>query len=123
MMNWSEYEEQQQKHDRCVLRRIVIGIAAAVLLGLGAAYFAKQALAEPIMKLEEGGVKITLHTDDCQLKEVSNLPKRVTWEEGGKVIEGCWGLQPAIRVVMMYFSADKSVAVAPAQAFTRVFGA
>ncbi len=38
---------------------------------------------------------------------------------GGKEYEGCWGLNPALGLVMAYYS-DKTVAAIPAQAFAPV---
>lgn len=100
-----------------VIWAVVVGIAIA-----GVVYSAK-ALAEPMYRTEQGGVVITLHSEKCALPEVSNLPNRATWEENGKTYEGCFGVQPAMRAVMLYFVTDRTVAVAPASIFTKVSGA
>lgn len=126
MMNWSEYEEQERKHERCALRRIILGISAAVVLAVIAVLWMKQAKAEPMAQasVNQGQVVITLYTEDCALTNVvTNLPKRATWKEGGKVYEGCVGVQPQAGVAMLYFAGDKTVAVVPLQLFARVTGA
>lgn len=73
----------------------------------------------PLFRAEDGGAIVTLHSEPCALKEVINLKHRATWIEKGKVSEGCWGAREGI--VLMYFD-DKTVAIAPAQAFERVTG-
>jgi hypothetical protein len=78
------------------------------------------ALAEPLFQASDQKARITLYSDQCELKEVSNLSRKATWEESGKTFEGCWSISP-LGVVVMYFS-DKTVAVAPAQAFQKVTG-
>jgi hypothetical protein len=79
---------------------------------------------EPVYEArEEGsGVRVVLHDTPCELSEVSNLPRKVEWHENGKVIQGCWGQRPDIGIVLMYFGADKTVGLAPMQAFRRVTG-
>jgi uncharacterized protein (DUF1501 family) len=96
--------------------------ALVIVLAIGGALYAGRAVAEPMFQVRQGDVVITLHSEECTLKEVSNLPNRATWTEGGKVFEGCFGIQPAMKAVMMFFT-DKSVAVAPASIFTRIVGA
>lgn len=79
------------------------------------------ALAEPMVQMTQGDVKVVIYTEDCTLKNVvSNLPKRATWTEKGKVYEGCAGSNPDMGLVMLYFKEDKSVAAVPMQAFVRV---
>lgn len=78
--------------------------------------------AEPVFSTEAGGIRITLYSDKCQLKDqVSNLPVRATWEEGGKTFEGCVGSNPQLRMFIFYFS-DRSAVVVPMAAFERVVG-
>ena len=79
------------------------------------------AYSEPLYQTAGGdGAVVTLHSEPCALKEVSNLPKRATWDEKGKTFEGCWGVSP-FGVAMLYFS-DRTVAVVPAEAFRKVTG-
>jgi hypothetical protein len=79
--------------------------------------------AQPIAKAVNNNVSLTVYDEDCKLKSsVVNLPKRAVWEEGGKKIEGCWGAQPEAGVLIFYF-ADKTVAMAPIQMFEPVTGA
>ena len=62
--------------------------------------------------------RIVLYTEPCALKvEVSNLPGRATWEEGGKTFEGCFGVIDGI--VAFYFS-DKTVVTVPVRYLQRV---
>lgn len=76
--------------------------------------------AEPLFQAQApDGVVITLHSEKCALKEVTNLPARITWEEKGKVTEGCFGAKAG--VVIFYF-ADKTVGVIPVQVFEKVIG-
>jgi hypothetical protein len=85
--------------------------------------YAVKAHAEPILQASQGGVTITLHSEDCKITElVANLPKRATWQEQGKTFEGCFGAVPQMGLVMLYFKEDKSVAGVPIDAFKRVVG-
>ena len=77
--------------------------------------------AEPRYMASSGDVTITLYTDKCELKEVSNLPYKATWQEGAKVFQGCFGINGEAGVVMFYFT-DKSVAAAPVGMFKPVQG-
>lgn len=88
---------------------------------LGVAFYAAKVHAEAVAVAQIEGVTITLHKEKCALTEVSNLPFKVTWEEKGKSYVGCWGLNG--NFVAAFFKEDKSVAVIPAQAFTKVTGA
>ena len=65
------------------------------------------------------GIRIVLHDDKCGLSTVSNLPAKATWTERGVITEGCWGIQPALDIVMLFF-ADKTVVVVPRQIFTKL---
>lgn len=75
--------------------------------------------AEPVMEASEDGVRIVLHNDKCALKEIANLPYKAVWHEKGQEVEGCWGGRPDAGAVIFYF-ADKTVALAPIQKFKRV---
>ena len=68
----------------------------------------------------ETGQVITLFDEKCTLKEVSNLPYRLTWTEKGEVSEGCFGVRDGM--VVMYFASDKTVGVAPTEVFRKVVG-
>jgi hypothetical protein len=75
--------------------------------------------AEPMLAFQDGPVKIVIYTEDCALKNVvTNLPKRATWEEKGKSYEGCAAGTP-FGFVMFYFAGDKTVALVPADGFTK----
>lgn len=85
-------------------------------------FFIKRAAAEPIFRSAAGNVIVTLYDDKCKLSEISNLPNRAVWNEGGKDVEGCWGLSQITGAVIFYF-ADKTVFDMPRQVFGRVTGA
>ena len=74
----------------------------------------------PAFETSQEGVRIVLHDDKCTLKEVANLPRKVVWHENGREIEGCWGARPDAGIVLMYFSADKTVGIATMSAFRKV---
>ena len=77
---------------------------------------------EGVFQAEPGnGVRVVLHNEPCKLKEVVNLPFRATWHEAGKEIEGCFGPRPDAGIVVFYF-ADKTVGIAPIDAFKRITG-
>lgn len=100
----------------------VVRLALVVAIGLGLILVAATAQAEPIYVASQGGIKITLYNDKCELSEVSNLPLKATWEEGGKLYQGCFALNPQMGVVAAYFREDRSVAVIPSNVFQRVTG-
>lgn len=100
--------------------RIVIVILWALVLFVAAYTF--RVYADPLVQAKAGGVTVTLYTEDCQLKEITNLPKRAVWTENGKDFEGCWAVNPDLRVVIAYFS-DKTATALPMQIFQRVTGA
>ena len=83
--------------------------------------FCLPAQAVPIFAADEGGVRIVLTDEPCQLKTVSNLPLRATWEEKGKVYEGCWAPRPDMGVVVGYFS-DLTAVALPIPMFKKVQG-
>lgn len=63
---------------------------------------------------ESDGLVVALTDEPCSLPEVTNLPRRATWTEGGKTFEGCWGAMSG--VVAAYFS-DRTIAVMPVDRF------
>lgn len=122
----SDYLNSEEiKRQRTALAQRIIAFLGAVSLAvlvLLAATWPTKAHAEPVMQTSEGGVTVQLWTDACALqKQIANLPYKATWHEGGKVIEGCWGARPDVGVVIFYF-ADKTVGMAPIQAFVKVVG-
>ena len=91
-------------------------IAAFLILML-----ANSVCAAPMFRATAEDVQITLHDEKCSLPSVSNLHMRAVWLEKGKAVEGCWGVSP-FGFVMFYF-ADRTVAVVPQQQFHKVQGA
>jgi hypothetical protein len=89
-------------------------VAALFLLALS-----QFAYGEPAFVTDADGARITLHTDKCSMKEVKNLPFKATWEEKGKVFQGCWGPRPDAGLIVFYFD-DRTVGIAPMQAFVKV---
>lgn len=77
------------------------------------------ALAEPRFQVVADGARVVLHDDKCAVSAVANLPYKATWEEKGKVFQGCWGARPDAGVVMFYFD-DKTVGIIPMQELTAV---
>lgn len=90
-------------------------VLATLLFGL----WPSVVFSEPLYQTQAEGAVITLHSEKCQLKEVTNLPHRITWEEKGKVTEGCFGHKQGI--VIFYFL-DRTVGIIPAQIFEKVVG-
>jgi hypothetical protein len=80
-----------------------------------------QANAEARFIARSGTAVIVLHDEPCALPAVTNLLFRATWLQDGKLNEGCWSPSAVLPVVMMYFD-DKTVAVAPVQAFEKANG-
>jgi hypothetical protein len=114
--------DEEERHDlfMCALKLA----RAAIICGLvvGGVMYAAKLRAEPILRATEGGAVVTLHNTPCELTHVvENLPYKATWEEKGKTFQGCYGPRPDIGAVLMYFD-DKTVALAPLQAFQRVVG-
>ena len=77
------------------------------------------ASALPMFEANADGAKVILYDDPCQVPAVTNLKFRATWEENGKVIEGCWGPRPDVQIVVMYFT-DLTAGVAPIRTFKRL---
>jgi len=97
------------------LGKVVLKLSTIVLV------LATPAFANPIAEIRGEGIVITLTDEPCALQEfVQNLPYRTTWTENGKTVEGCAGMQ--MGVVAAWY-ADKTVAVFPVTAFTRLQGA
>lgn len=94
-------------------------LIAAALVGT---LRAGKVFADPFISAEAGGVRITVYSEDCQIKEVANLQKRAVWTENGKTVEGCAGFFPELQMVFFYW-ADKTVVGVPASYFQRVTGA
>jgi hypothetical protein len=60
-------------------------------------------------------VEVVLHDEPCALEAIANLPKRATWTEPGKTYEGCWGPDPHLPIVQVYWS-DRTVVAIPRRA-------
>lgn len=99
-----------------IIRSLILALFALAL----ALLLSRPVKAEPMASAEAGGIRITVYTEDCAMKEtVQNLIKRATWTENGKTIEGCGGVFPQIGIAVFYF-ADKTVVPVPLQMFERV---
>ena len=117
-MNDTEwFQGKSVSHQLGYIARVgIVVLAGIVLLAL-----ALHAKAEPLIRANVGDVSITIYSEECALKDsVTNLPKRATWEEKGKVYEGCAGAVPQLGVAMFYFIGDKTVAVVPGQLFEKI---
>lgn len=103
--------------------RIVFIVGVVILLALA---FSPKAGAQPLFVAEFETGKVTLTSEPCALKAVTNAPKRVTWlEPNGKVVEGCYGLYKLklatgyVNIIIGYF-ADLTLQVIPLSAFRMV---
>ena len=115
---WLEQGREAVKYDRLVIvNKIIFAITVGFLLAAAIA----PAFAEPLFRGEGQGVVITLFNEPCRLDAVTNLPYRITWEEKGKTVEGCFAPREDAGVVVGYF-ADKTVALMPVQMFVKVTG-
>lgn len=74
--------------------------------------------AAPLYRAVAGPATITLYSDECRTPGITNLPRRAIWHEGGKDVEGCFGVSP-FGVAVFYF-ADKTATAIPIQAFEKV---
>lgn len=101
------------------MRELLTVVLMAASVGI---LYPKMARAEPVYQAVTGNVRRVLHDDACTLKEITNLPRRATWTEGGATFEGCWGARPEQGVVLAYFT-DKTVAAIPISVFVKVLGA
>lgn len=70
----------------------------------------------------EGGVRIVLHEERCALSAIVGLPRAAVWIEPGKSFVGCWGPRPDLGLVQLYFPGDRSLPLAPMQAFSPLGG-
>lgn len=103
-----------------ISHQIVYGFRV-LFFGIVLLFVISLAYAEPVYEAKGDGVRVVVYTEDCALKEVSNLPRRATWTENGKTHEGCAGLHP-MGLAMFYF-ADKTVVAIPMSQFARITGA
>ena len=93
-----------------VTRWIGVGVWLVIVVCI----FASAAMAKPIAAASEGGLTITLTDEPCKLAAIANLQGRAIWREGGKDIEGCYGLQHGL---VAFYWADKTVVILPMGAF------
>ena len=99
-----------------------LSVWLAIVVGIAASFVAGRVHAEPRWRAEAQGAVIVLHSDKCELAEVSNLPFKATWEEKGVTFTGCWAPNPDVGIVVGYFKEDRSVAIIPIQVFKKVTG-
>ncbi len=96
--------------------------ALALLLALPAS--CRQAGAETLHRAEVADLVIELTDEPCAPElaaAATNLKRRATWRKGGpsgEFFEGCWAGSP-FGVIVFYF-ADRTVAVVPVNAFRPV---
>ena len=83
------------------------------------AFLITSAQAAPIASLRQGDLVLTLTDEPCTLSAVSNLPSRATWDEKGKILEGCYGRRGDM--LLFYFS-DLTVIDIPMHVFRRTVG-
>jgi hypothetical protein len=119
--NWfHDLTTDDAKEERATLAQRLIAwlgvVCLIVLVGL-----ATNAHAGPRFQVVADGAKVVLHDDKCAVSAVANLPYKATWEEKGKVFQGCWGARPEAGIVMFYFD-DKSVGIIPIAELTAVVG-
>ena len=120
--NWfHDLTTDESRQERATLAQRLIAwlgvVCLIVLVGL-----ATNAYAEARFQVVADGAKVVLFDDKCAVSAVANLPYKATWEEKGKVYQGCWGARPDAGVVMFYFD-DKSVGIIPIGELTAVRGA
>ena len=116
---WKAVQEEPYKYDRWVIvPRLVALLVGTIMLVAGMTY----AYAEPIVMASNGKVTITVYSEPCSFPDhVTNLPIRATWNEGGKVIEGCAGRDAENGIAVFWFS-DKTVFTLSLSAFVKVTG-
>ena len=115
---------EESKQERATLAQRLIAFLGAlclVLLVCIAATWPTNAHSAPRFQVTQEGVKVVLHDDKCAVGAVVNLPYKATWEEKGKVFQGCWGARPDAGLVVLYFD-DKSVGIIPISELTAVQG-
>lgn len=94
-----------------------------LLASIGLVFYASEPKADPVFWVNQDGIQVVLHNDLCSLTDrIGNLPHKATWQEDGKVYEGCWGLRPDVGYVIFYFE-DRTVGLIPIRALRRVLGA
>lgn len=92
--------EDPYEHDQQPQRATISPYWAlvAILLGvvLAMAFWSSGVRADPIATASaENNAVITLYNEPCDIKDqVTNLPMRATWVEGGKTFKGCFGVRP-----------------------------
>lgn len=111
----------EEKQHRCYWRRVGFFLFLLILaLVLSMLVLPRRANAGAKYKAEAGSVSIVLYDDQCtHIDHVTNLPYRATWTEDGKVIDGCFGFDPGLKLLRFWF-ADRSVIAIPAAVFSRV---
>lgn len=119
-----EYQERERTNERCALRRIVIAVLLGGFIAAGLIAYSAKAMADPRFAADgDDGAVITLYDDPCELKEeITNLPYKATWTEGGKQFDGCWAPVQALGIVQMWFS-DKTAFPVPLRLLKPVQGA
>jgi hypothetical protein len=115
---------QEERHvgiyDRHWLRYLVAWIVFVLVMVLLGAVLSVHALAQALYRADAEGLTITLLRDPCKLREVANLPNRALWQEPGKAaVEGCYGYDSRLGVVLTYWS-DRTVVALPGYLFKRV---
>jgi hypothetical protein len=119
--NWfHDLTTDDAKEERATLaQRLIAWLGVVCLIVLVS--LATNAHAGPRFQVVADGAKVVLHDDKCAVSAVANLPYKATWEEKGKVFQGCWGARPDAGVVVFYFD-DKSVGIIPIAELTAVVG-
>lgn len=97
---------------------IAVAVGLLVILIVVAAVGAAAAFGAPIYEGRGDTVTVTLTDEPCTVAAVSNLPRRATWAERGKLFEGCFEF--AGGWVVMYFAEDRTVVLAPRGVFQPV---
>jgi hypothetical protein len=77
---------------------------------------------KPVMAAYTDSGVITIHSEPCALKSVTNLPARATWVSGQGTFEGCAGMVKELGIVLMYFNGSNSVEVLLSGSFSKVTG-
>lgn len=88
---------------------------ATILIGY---MISPSANAHSIASATLGKTSVTLYTEPCTLKAITNLPQKAVWTEEGKQFEGCWA-PTQFDVVITYWD-DSTVALTPFAAFVKV---
>jgi hypothetical protein len=109
--------DEARQERASLAQRVIAALGVICLIVL--AGIATNAYADPRFQVVADGARIVLHDDKCAVGAVVNLPYKATWEEKGKVFQGCWGARPDAGIVMFYFD-DKTVGIIPMQELTAV---